>query len=311
MIWYRLGTRSAAVSVAVLPIMFLALQRASLAQPSAAGIYRASNGFWLLDSNFDNQFDAGDEFTYFGGNGLTPQPTDIAVAGDWSGNGTTKIGLYRPSTGTWFLDYNGNGVFDGPGVDLEYHYGGVQGDIPVVGDWAGIGFAEIGIFRQGFEWILNVGGNGVFSGGTNDAVFAFGGLKGCTGSLPGVYSTEPAGSCDIPVVGDWNQSGYAKVGIVRAAPGTSQPFLWILDTTGAKMFSATTTVFAFGGISGDTPLVGDWTNMGNVNVGVFRDGFLFVEDTSAELPTMPTSSDTLVVFGFGGVAGDQAVVGRW
>lgn len=28
------------------------------------------------------------------------------------------------------------------------------------------------------------------------------------GSLPGCYSSEPAGSCDLPVVGDWNQSGH-------------------------------------------------------------------------------------------------------
>jgi hypothetical protein len=308
---YKFGMRSAALRVAALPLMLWALQGSSQAQGSAPGIFRAGNGYWLLDTNFDNQFDAGDIFTYFAGNGLTPQPADIAVAGDWNGSGTTKIGLYRPSTGTWYLDYNGNGVFDGPVVDRQYQYGGIKGDIPVVGDWAGAGFAQIGLFRQGFEWLLNVGGNGAFLGGTNDVVFAFGGLKGCIGSLPGVYSTEPAGSCDIPVVGDWNQSGYAKVGVVRAAPGTSQPFLWILDTTGAQKYTSTSTVFAFGGISGDLPLVGDWTNTGNINVGVFRGGFYWVEDASADLPSVPTGSDTLVAFPYGGIAGDQPVVGRW
>lgn len=281
---------------------------------TAPGIFRSSNGFWLLDTNFDNMFDTGDEFTFFGGNGLSPQAGDIPVAGDWSGSGTTKIGLYRPSTGTWFLDYNGNGVFDGPGVDKQYSYGGVPGDIPVVGDWNGTGYIKIGLFRQGFEWILNLGGNGVFSGGTNDVVFAFGGITGCTG-LPGIYSQEPAGSCDIPVVGDWDLNGSAKVGVVRAAPGSSQPFLWILDTTGAQAYVPSgplaSTVFAFGGIQGDVPLVGDWTNSGNTNIGVFRDGFLWVEDTTANMPNLPTVFDTLVVFGFGGVAGDLPVAGRW
>jgi sugar lactone lactonase YvrE len=71
----------------------------SSTQTSAPGIFRASNGLWLLDSNADNTFDTGDQVTSFAGNGLTPQSTDIAVAGDWSGNGITKIGLYRPSTG--------------------------------------------------------------------------------------------------------------------------------------------------------------------------------------------------------------------
>jgi sugar lactone lactonase YvrE len=74
----------------------------------SAGISR-KGGEFLLDSNFDHMFDTGDQVTVFSGNGLTAQSTDIAVAGDWSGNGTTKIGLYRPSTGTWYLDYNGNG----------------------------------------------------------------------------------------------------------------------------------------------------------------------------------------------------------
>jgi len=204
---------------------------------SSPGILRSSNGLWLLDTNANNAYDQGiDKVTMFAGNGLTPLAGDIAVAGDWNGNGITKIGLYRPSTGTWFLDYNGNGVFDGPVVDRQYQYGGVAGDIPVAGDWNGSGVSKIGIFRGGFEWLLNVSGNGAFSGGTNDEVFAFGGLKGCPAGLPGIYSSEPVGSCDIPVVGDWNLSGTTKVGVVRATPGTSQPFLWILDTTGAKTF---------------------------------------------------------------------------
>lgn len=280
------------------------------AHPSGAGIFRSSNGLWLLDTNFNNVYDQGIDFTTdFSGNGLTPQPTDIAVAGDWNGDGTTKIGLYRPSTGTWFLDFNGNGVFDGPTIDRQYQYGGIAGDIPVVGDWNGTGVTKIGLFRGGFEWLLNLSGNGVFSGGTNDAVFAFGGLTGCTSGLPGIYSSEPAGACDIPVVGDWNKTGTTKVGVVRAAPGTSQPFLWILDTTGAEAFSSSSTVFAFGGIPGDVPIVGDWNNTGNTNIGVVREGFLWIE-SPANMPAAPGA--TLgAVFPFGGVAGDQPVVGRW
>jgi hypothetical protein len=282
---------------------------------TSPGVFRSSNGYWLLDSNFDNQFDSGDTFTCFCGNGLTPQASDIPVAGDWNGSGTAKIGLYRPSTGTWFLDYNGNGVFDGPGIDKQYQYGGIAGDIPVVGDWNGTGYTKIGLFRAGFLWLLNVGGSGVFTGDvSNDYVFPFGGITGCSG-LPGVYNTEPAGSCDIPVVGDWDLSGSAKVGVVRAAPGSSQPFLWILDTTGAQAYVPSgplaSTVFAFGGIPGDVPLVGDWTNSGNTNVGLVREGFLWLEDTTADLPAAPTGTDTLVVFPFGGVAGDKPVAGRW
>lgn len=162
--------------------------------PTGVGIFRASNGAWLENTQFNNVFTSGDLVTLFAGNGLTPTSTDIAVTGDWNGDGVTKIGLYRPSTGTWYLDYNGNGVYDGPNVDRQYQYGGLQGDIPVVGDWTGTGYSKIGLFRSGFLFLLNLAGNGTFSGGSNDAVFPFGGLTGCFSGLPGYYSMEPAGS---------------------------------------------------------------------------------------------------------------------
>ena len=47
----------------------------------------------------------------FGGDG------DLPVVGDWNGTGEMRIGVFRPSTGEWFLDMNGNGKFDGCTVD--------------------------------------------------------------------------------------------------------------------------------------------------------------------------------------------------
>ncbi len=73
---------------------------------------------------------------------------DIPITGDWSGTGTTKIGIYRPATGTFILDYNGNGVFDGPLIDRVYQFvAPAPGDVPVTGDWTGTGTTKIGIFR--------------------------------------------------------------------------------------------------------------------------------------------------------------------
>ncbi|CDH45055.1 hypothetical protein [Candidatus Contendibacter odensensis] len=38
--------------------------------------------------------------------------------------------------GTWFLDYNGNGAWDGCGVDRCYAGSfGQAGDLPVAGKW--------------------------------------------------------------------------------------------------------------------------------------------------------------------------------
>src|SRR5262249_22983808 len=44
----------------------------------------------------------------------------------------TKIGVFRD--GTWFLDTNGNGVWDGEDIDRKLSFG-QAGDIPVVGRW--------------------------------------------------------------------------------------------------------------------------------------------------------------------------------
>ena len=97
---------------------------------SKIGIYR--NGKWFLDANGNGEWD-GCEIDRclegFGGN-----TGDIPVAGDWTGNGMTKIGVYR--NGTWYLDYNGNGIWDGCETgqpDRCYPvFGGMIGDLPVV-----------------------------------------------------------------------------------------------------------------------------------------------------------------------------------
>src|SRR5439155_26046818 len=70
-----------------------------------AGIYRASQGRWLLDYNGDGLFDpAVDKIYQFGG-----VAGDVPVAGDWDGSGTTKIGVFRAGY-LWVLDTNGDGT---------------------------------------------------------------------------------------------------------------------------------------------------------------------------------------------------------
>jgi hypothetical protein len=59
---------------------------------------------------------------------------DIAVSGDWSGDGITKIGVFRPSTHMFYLDYNGNGAWNGATADRAYNFG-LTTDSPVFGKW--------------------------------------------------------------------------------------------------------------------------------------------------------------------------------
>ena len=62
------------------------------------------------------------------------QAGDLPAAGDWNGDGKAKVGVFR--NGTWFLDYNGNGQWDGCDIGRCYFGSFVQaGDLPVAGKW--------------------------------------------------------------------------------------------------------------------------------------------------------------------------------
>jgi hypothetical protein len=47
----------------------------------------------------------------------------ISVANDWTGTGEARIGVFNPKTAAWQLKINGNGVFDGCGVDACLSFG--------------------------------------------------------------------------------------------------------------------------------------------------------------------------------------------
>ncbi len=255
--------------------------------PSNVGIFR-SGFYWLEDVNGDQQFTLPPDRAFaFGG-----IAGDISITGDWSGNGTTKVGIYRPSNGLFILDSNGDGVFDAGDTVYNLGVGTQAGDVPVVGDWNGSGTSKVGLFRQGFFWILDTNGNGIFEQGI-DNTYAFGGVPD-----------------DVPVVGDWTGSGTTKIGLFRLG------FYWILDANGNGQLDNINSVggdqaFAFGGIAGDVPVVGDWNGDGTSKVGVFRQGFFWVLDANGNHTFDGTGPGQDLTFPFGGISGDVPVVGKW
>jgi hypothetical protein len=98
--------------------------------PSSVGTFRPSDGTFYLDYNGNGVWDGcgTDRCLQIGLNG------DIPLVGDWNGTGSTKVGTFRPSDGTFYLDYNGNGVWDGCGTDRCLSIG-LDGDTPLVGKW--------------------------------------------------------------------------------------------------------------------------------------------------------------------------------
>jgi hypothetical protein len=251
---------------------------------SKPGILR-SGFYWLLDADGNHAWDAPPDLAYAYG-GIAG---DVPITGDWNGTGHTCIGIYRPKHGLFLLDSNCNGIFDAGDAVYNFGVGAEPGDVPVVGDWNGSGTSKIGIFRQGFLWILDTDGDGVFEQGT-DQTYAFGGVAG-----------------DVPVVGDWTGTGTSKIGVVRDG------YFWILDANGNGTYDGTgpgeDLAFPFGG-PGDVPVVGDWTGDGISKVGMFRDGFFWVLD--ANDPQLNGGGPApLIAFAFGGVAGDKPVIGKW
>jgi len=150
---------------------------------------------------------AADKFTYGG------EPTV-----------STEMGTFRPSTGYWYLDTNGDGK-----VEKTVKFG-KSGDIPVVGDWNNAGHSEIGVFRNSTGyWYLDYNNDG-----TADISVKFG------------------KSGDIPVVGNWSNAGHTGIGVFRPSTG-----YWYLNYN----FDGTTDKTIKFGLNGDTPVVpatGDW-----------------------------------------------------
>ncbi len=168
--------------------------------------------------------------------GLFGAPGDLPVAGDWDNTGFSKIGVYRPGTGMWYLD-NGDGFWSGCGTDMCLGPFGAPGDLPIAGDWTNTGTAKIGVYRPSTRmWYLD-NGDDVWSGcGTDFCIGPFG------------------SSGDLPIAGDWTNTGTTKIGVYR--PSTR---MWYLDN-GDGIWSGFGTDIDLGpfGSPGDLPVAGVW-----------------------------------------------------
>jgi RHS repeat-associated protein len=122
---------------------------------------------------------------------LTVPATPLLLL-DWDGDGKTDIGAYE--NGTWYLDYNGNGVWDGVAGGDTQAVLGTSAMIPVTGDWDGDGTTEIGAYENG-TWYLDYNGNGVWDGVAGGDAQAFFGSSSMT-----------------PITGDWNLYGKTESG---------------------------------------------------------------------------------------------------
>jgi hypothetical protein len=258
--------------------------RAPLTLGHLVGVF--SNGTWYLDANGTGTWNGTptDKTDANFGVGL---PNAIPVAGDWDGTGVVRIGVF--SNGTWYLDMNNNGIWDGPVTDKTYpNFGvGLPNVMPVVGDWDGTGKTKIGVFSNG-TWYLDMNGNGAW--GPPDVVETNFGV-----GLPNV----------MPVVGDWDNTGVVRIGVY--SNGT-----WYLDMNGNGAWGPPDVVETnFGvGLPNVMPVVGDWDNTGAVRIGVYSNGTWYFDMNGNGAWDGPVTDKTYANFG-AGLPNAKPVVGDW
>lgn len=204
---------------------------------------------------------------YFG------NPLDIPFIGDWDGDGTDTIGLYRESTGFLFLrNSNTQGIAD---IDIYY---GDPGDLPVAGDWDGDGTDTVGIYRRSDNafYLRNANTQGIA-----DIVIPLG----------------DAG--DVPLAGDWDGDGVDTIGVYRPSTRT----LYFVNDLANPTVDVS---WIYNGTSSaDEVVVGDWNGDGVDTVGVFRTttAMWYLRDTYEQ-----ETANIVFEFGSGGM---NPVAGYW
>ena len=211
----------------------------------------------------------------------------IPVAGDFDGDGVSELGVFID--GHWFIDLNGNGVWDEGDMYAKLGY---DGDQPVVGDWDGDGKEDIGIY--GKAWpndpravreepglpdaantlislekpknippkvehaplgtrVLKVSQSGKYRHDLIDHTFHFG-VGG-----------------DHALVGDWNGDGISTIAVFRSG-------VWHLDMDGDGRWNPEVDAAFNFGQEGDIPVAGDWNGDGIDELGIYRGGQWIVDD---------------------------------
>ena len=159
----------------------------------------------------------------------------IPIFGDMYKSGTDTTGIYNTGTAEF--------TFDGKTVNF-----GQTNDEPIIGDWDGDGYDEIGLFRSSTSMFYLVTRNWAtlpYDVGAADK------------DIPFSYPE------DIPIAGDWDGDGDDDIG--GYYPGTFYLYLLNLGSS-----TATSYVDVPFGLADDIPLIGDWDNDGDDDVAVCR-----------------------------------------
>lgn len=155
------------------------------------GVFFPDASRFLLDASGNRHWEGaagGDRSHVFAasfGPGLAP------VAGDWNGDGSDQIGVFR-APGTFLLDANGNGVWDGKTVDVRVDFGGTDpASRPLVCDWNGDGAADVGVASSDGVFRIDLDGDKAFGPADRTTSFAPSG-QGPAEPIAGTWRASPS-----------------------------------------------------------------------------------------------------------------------
>jgi len=209
-------------------------------------------GTWLVANSGDGQLQA----TPWGSSAAPYN--DLAVSGDYDGDGKTDLAVFRRGggqAGYWYIKRSSDG-------QVTRQQWGLGTDIPVPGDYDADGKTDIAVWRgsAGAWYILRSSDSGV------DGI---------------AWGAASAG--DIPVPGDYDGDSKTDVAVFRRTDGH-----WYI-----KRSSDGSTVNMEWGVGTDVPVPGDYDGDSKTDLAVWRGSegnWYIVESSSAALRTITLGS---------------------
>jgi hypothetical protein len=164
--------------------------------------------------------------------------TDTIVPGDYDGNLSTEIAVFRPDDNgaglgqqsAWYISKGSAQNFD----RIEW---GLNGDIPVPGDYDGDKKTDVAVFRPSdTTWYIRLSSTGA------------------------LRAQQWGQATDKPVVGDYDGDGKADVAVWRPTDGTWYILRSFTNSLAGPVW----------GQAGDRPVQGDYDQDGKTDLAVFR-----------------------------------------
>ncbi len=241
-------------------------------------LYREANGAWEIRNLMSDYGTT----QYLGGAGYQ------SVPGDYTGDGISEMGVYRPASGSWYAQHVG----DSSAQVIEMQQWSGAEYVGVQGDYDGDGKTDPAVYlEESGLWMVLMSASGYqqasgFFGGPGFAALASGDYDGDNLVDPGVYHRESGlwyvlfstshsvvsgtfgGTGYVPVPTDYDGDGMTD----PAVYGTESGYWYILPSTTLTSQGYGLSIYHFGGAAMSTTLVpapGNYDGVDGADLGLY------------------------------------------